>query len=135
MANAISAISSGAEFIDASICGMGFGIGNLPMEILVGYLERVDEGERVDVIKIFKLAAFLSKNVSYSHLPIQSLDVFWGLNNLSSHFRKPILDIAKRENLCVFEVSKLVAAQKGIRPNEAEIMELVSSSMAVVQTA
>lgn len=39
-ANSLKSIESGATFIDASIYGMGRGAGNLPMEILLGYLEK-----------------------------------------------------------------------------------------------
>ncbi len=39
-ANSLKSIETGATFIDASIYGMGRGAGNLPMEILLGYLEK-----------------------------------------------------------------------------------------------
>lgn len=39
-ANTLKAIESGANYIDASIYGMGRGAGNLPIEILLGYLEK-----------------------------------------------------------------------------------------------
>ena len=125
LANSISAIENGAGFIDASICGMGFGTGNLATEVLAGYLERIGKGQRLNTSKIFQLARFISYIVPNSHLPLNSLDIFWGLNNLSSHFRKPIEEIARREHISVFALSKLVAEQKDIRPVESEIMELV----------
>jgi 4-hydroxy 2-oxovalerate aldolase len=39
-ANSLKSIELGATFIDASIYGMGRGAGNLPIEILLGYLEK-----------------------------------------------------------------------------------------------
>lgn len=42
-ANTLCAIKDGAEMIDGSIYGMGRGAGNLPVEILLGYLEQIGE--------------------------------------------------------------------------------------------
>lgn len=39
-ANTLKAIECGANYIDASIYGMGRGAGNLPIEIFLGYLEK-----------------------------------------------------------------------------------------------
>lgn len=39
-ANSLKSIEMGANFIDASIYGMGRGAGNLPIEIFLGYLEK-----------------------------------------------------------------------------------------------
>jgi 4-hydroxy 2-oxovalerate aldolase len=39
-ANSLKSLEMGATFIDASIYGMGRGAGNLPIEILLGYLEK-----------------------------------------------------------------------------------------------
>lgn len=44
-ANALQAIEVGVDFIDASIYGMGRGSGNLPIELIVGYLEKVGHSE------------------------------------------------------------------------------------------
>jgi len=41
--NTLCAVKDGAEMVDASIYGMGRGAGNLPVEILLGYLERIGQ--------------------------------------------------------------------------------------------
>jgi len=129
LSNTISAINNGATFIDSSICGMGFGTGNLPTEILAGYLNRIGQKKRLDVLKIFDLAAFFSEKVHNSHRALHPLDVCWGVNNFSSHFRTPIEEIAAEEGLSPYEIANLVAKQKHIRPNKKEIKELVSHIM------
>lgn len=131
LSNTLAAIENGAKFIDASVCGMGFGTGNLAMEVLAGYLERIGKGERVNVRKIFELATWFSNEVPKSHFPPQAMDIFWGLNNLSSHFKKPVLEIAEEENLSVFEVSQLVANNEGLCPQRSEILELLHASLAL----
>lgn len=44
-ANSLKAIELGAYVVDASIYGMGRGAGNLPIEILIGYLDKIENGE------------------------------------------------------------------------------------------
>lgn len=39
-ANTLAAVREGAEFVDASLCGMGKGGGNLASELIAGYLQR-----------------------------------------------------------------------------------------------
>lgn len=46
MANALAAINNGVEFIDATICGMGRGAGNLELELLLTIMSR--QGMLVD---------------------------------------------------------------------------------------
>lgn len=51
--NALAAMSSGAQFIDASLAGMGKGIGNLKTEFFIAYLHSVN-------IKKYNLEAVLT---------------------------------------------------------------------------
>ncbi len=62
-ANTLRAIEEGATCVDASIYGMGRGAGNLPIEILLGYLEKAGETEYntvpyLDVIERYFLKLF-----------------------------------------------------------------------------
>jgi 4-hydroxy 2-oxovalerate aldolase len=62
-ANTLRAIEEGAACVDASIYGMGRGAGNLPIEILLGYLEKAGETEYntvpyLDVIERYFLKLF-----------------------------------------------------------------------------
>ena len=51
-ANAIASIDEGADFVDASIFGMGRGAGNVPLELLLMYLDH----PRFDVEPVLALA-------------------------------------------------------------------------------
>jgi len=53
-ANSLAAINAGASIVDGSIFGMGRGAGNLPTEIMLGYLSRVMP-ERYNVIPVLNL--------------------------------------------------------------------------------
>lgn len=128
LSNTISAIQHGAEFIDSSICGMGFGTGNLPTEILAGYLYRIGLKNRLNTLKIFDLATLFSEKVPNSHKALHPLDISWGLNNFSSHFRKPIEEIAKEGGLSAYKMANLIAENNKIRPTKEEIEKFVHHS-------
>jgi 4-hydroxy 2-oxovalerate aldolase len=62
-ANTLRALEEGAVCVDASIYGMGRGAGNLPIEILLGYLEKSGDNEYntvpyLDVIERYFLKLF-----------------------------------------------------------------------------
>ncbi|MDD5691371.1 MAG: aldolase catalytic domain-containing protein [Candidatus Omnitrophica bacterium] len=54
-ANSLTAIKEGADIIDATIYGMGRGAGNLPLEILVMFLEQINEHSRYNCIPLLDL--------------------------------------------------------------------------------
>ncbi len=129
LSNAISAMQHGARFIDASICGMGFGTGNLPMEVLAGYLHRIGLKNRLNVLKIFELADYFSKTVLNSHKALHPLDISWGLNNFSSHYRQPIEALAQEEGWSPYKIAGLVADNNEIKPDKEHIREYVQRTL------
>ena len=100
-ANTLRAIEEGVTVVDASIFGMGRGSGNLPIEVLVGYLEKKGEGSYntvpyLEVIERFYLDLFKELNWGYK---IQSL--MGGLKNIHPYY---IDDLFKRKNYTVDEI-------------------------------
>lgn len=70
-ANSLKAIEAGATYIDASIYGMGRGAGNLPIEIMIGYLEKkggtkYNTVPYLDVLERFFLEIFKEFGWGYS---------------------------------------------------------------------
>lgn len=100
-ANTLKAIEEGVAVIDASIYGMGRGSGNLPVEVFVGYMEKMgNEGYNavpyIDVIERYFLNMFKDLNWGYK---IQSL--MGGLKNVHPYY---IDDLFKRKNYTVGEI-------------------------------
>lgn len=100
-ANTLRAIEEGVMFVDASIFGMGRGSGNLPIEVLVGYLEKQGNSNYntvpyLEVIERFYLGLFKDLNWGYK---IQSL--MGGLKNIHPYY---IDDLFKRETYTVDEI-------------------------------
>ena len=85
-ANTLCAIEEGAACIDASIYGMGRGSGNLPIEILLGYLEKSGDSEYntvpyLDIIDRYFLKFFNEIRWGYS---LESL--MGGLANIHPYY-------------------------------------------------
>lgn len=100
-ANTLRAIEEGVTFVDASIFGMGRGSGNLPIEVLVGYLEKQGNSSYntvpyLEVIERFYLDLFKELNWGYK---IQSL--MGGLKNIHPYY---IDDLFKRKTYTVDEI-------------------------------
>ena len=91
LANAAAAIDNGAEFIDASVCGMGKGAGNLHLGMIVAYLERVGLKHNYDLVRVLELSKYTSATVPKSDLPSPLMDVILGAYNFP-------FDVSKRMN-------------------------------------
>ena len=91
-ANSIQAMHEGFYCVDASIYGMGRGSGNLPAEIITGYLNKSGNDKYnpvayIDVIERFYLS--LSQETPWGY-KIQSL--IGGLKNIHPYYVKGLFD-------------------------------------------
>ncbi|MEI7474774.1 MAG: 6-hydroxymethylpterin diphosphokinase MptE-like protein [bacterium] len=110
-ANSLRAIEEGASFIDASIFGMGRGSGNLPIEIILGYLEkngnaRYNTVAYIDVIERFYLEIFKQLNWGYK---LQSL--IGGLKNIHPYY---VDDLFKKN---IYTIDEIWTASDLIKEN------------------
>jgi 4-hydroxy 2-oxovalerate aldolase len=85
-ANTLQALADGATHVDASIYGMGRGSGNLPMEVLIGYLEKQGQKQYntmpvLEVIERFYTALYKQFDWGYK---IRSL--LGGLKNIHPYY-------------------------------------------------
>lgn len=99
LANAMAAIDAGAEYIDASLCGMGKGAGNLPLGMLIGYLHRCDHRDRHDLVKALQLSEYTAQQVSASNLPAPLVDVMLGAYNLPFDVQARLDEVMSRLQL------------------------------------
>ena len=100
-ANALQAIADGVTHVDASVYGMGRGSGNVPMEVLIGYLEK--NGQKgyntvplLEVIERFYAPLFKKLDWGYK---VQSL--LGGLKNIHPYY---IDELFKRNSYTIEEM-------------------------------
>jgi len=100
-ANSLKAIEEGATFLDASIFGMGRGSGNLPIEIILGYLEKAGNSKYntvpyLDVIDRYFNDIFKKYDWGYK---LKSL--IGGLKNLHPYY---VDELFERKSFTVPEI-------------------------------
>ena len=65
-ANSLQAIKCGAFSVDATVYGMGRGGGNLPMELIIGYLKEVSPEYYLNLIEKYYLPIYKEHDWGYS---------------------------------------------------------------------
>ncbi|KVD32274.1 nucleoid-structuring protein H-NS [Burkholderia ubonensis] len=90
LSNALAAVDAGAEYIDASLCGMGKGAGNLHLSMIVAYLDRLDQPTRYDLVKVLELSSYAAQHVTESSLPAPLVDIMLGAYNISFDAKQKI---------------------------------------------
>ena len=81
--NALTAINSGAQFIDASLAGMGKGTGNLKTEFLIAYLHAINI-KKYDLAAVLTAANYVREALKIGHEPIEMDEFVRGISDLST---------------------------------------------------
>jgi 4-hydroxy 2-oxovalerate aldolase len=118
--NSLTAVQSGAKYIDACIRGFGAGAGNAALEVLIPILHKRDINTGIDFEKVIVEADKVTEYLVKSPPNINPVNVLTGLNKLFSGFEKPIIEAARINELeyssLIFELGsrKLVAGQEDL---------------------
>lgn len=82
-ANALTAMSSGVRFIDASLAGMGRGTGNLKTEFFVAYLHSIHL-KKYNLEHILQAANYVRHSLKIGQEPIEMDEFISGISDLST---------------------------------------------------
>lgn len=85
-ANAMAAVQAGAQFIDASLSGMGKGIGNLKTEFFIAYLHAVHV-EKYNLTAALYAANYVRQALKIGHELIEMDEFLRGITNSSQYSR------------------------------------------------
>lgn len=108
-ANTMAALSAGATWVDASLCGMARGAGNLPTEQAVGLLVAWPGfAVRADLRAVAEAAAFVSDEVLVEPMQTGLDEIASGVNDHHYYFQPHIRAESERFGLDALEVGRAV---------------------------
>ena len=120
VANSLTAVEFGADYIDGCIRGFGAGAGNAPLELLIPVLEQSGFQVGIDFQQTIKEADSVMDYLVPSAPITTPINVLTGLKKLFSGFEKPIVSASKLYGIeyssLIFELGnrKLVAGQEDL---------------------
>lgn len=98
LSNAIAAMDAGAEYIDASVCGMGKGAGNLHLGVFVAYLHRAGIRNGYDLASTLHLSQHTADTVPTSSLPLSLTDLMMGTYNMPFDVQQRLEEVIRLHN-------------------------------------
>ncbi len=114
VANALAALEGGATVLDCGLMGMARSAGNCATEIITATLQKLG---KLDYVDFFTLIHFIDDELEpamkpYGYrVPVEPIDLIYGMAGCHSSFAKRFADIAKEKNVDLFrlivEVSKI----------------------------
>jgi len=105
LANCLSALRAGAEFLDAALCGMARGAGNVALEKLVAVL--FQSGWSYDAWRIAKLAdSEIIAQLIPARADARLTDIGCGICNINSLLLKPIKEMSAKYGIPIEELIK-----------------------------
>jgi 4-hydroxy 2-oxovalerate aldolase len=120
VANSLTAVEFGADYIDGCIRGFGAGAGNAPLELLIPVLEQSGFQVGIDFQQTIKEADNVMDYLVPSAPITTPINILTGLKRLFSGFEKPIVSASKLYGIeyssLIFELGnrKLVAGQEDL---------------------
>jgi 4-hydroxy 2-oxovalerate aldolase len=127
-ANTLEAIKNGADIVDSTIFGMGRGAGNLPIEVLIAYLEKNSDHKKYNVLPILDLIDryfhSLNEKLNWGYdLPFMLSGIF----KLHPYYSKAMIDYRE---FSIDDIWKSLEIVKEINPigfNKEIIEKLIKS--------
>jgi len=120
VANSLTAVEFGADYIDGCIRGFGAGAGNAPLELLIPVLEQSGFEIGISFQETIKEADNVMEYLVPSAPITTPINILTGLKKLFSGFEKPIVSASKLYGIeyssLIFELGnrKLVAGQEDL---------------------
>ncbi|NUT85156.1 nucleoid-structuring protein H-NS [Pseudomonas corrugata] len=124
LSNSIAAMDAGAEYIDASICGMGKGAGNLHLGVFVAYLQRAGIRNDYDLVSALHLSQLTADTVPASSLPLSLTDVMMGTYNMPFDVQQRLDEVIKAHRPASTFHALQILHEQGNRKSEKPIKPL-----------
>ncbi len=123
LSNAIAAIRSGADFIDASLCGMGRGAGNVQIELLPFVLDLADLSRpQVDKSALMELSSIIAPLRKNPYLG--TAEIISGSCNLHFFFYELIQRASQKLGVSEMDIARGLSAIKPKKVSEELTFEV-----------
>lgn len=127
VANSYIAIKAGADIIDGTSRGMGAGAGNLPLEVLVGLLEKNGISHPIDFYKAMDLSEELITRFYPSGVHITSNTLVSGIAGVFSGFLHKVANAANEFSVDSRDIFVELGRMKVVGGQEDKIVEVAKA--------
>lgn len=124
IANTLIAIQSGADYVDATCCGLGAGAGNCQLEVLAAVLKREKIETKLDLKKLLKIAEKTVRPLMKRSQTIDSAALMLGYAGVYSSFLLHAMRAAEKYNLDVVEILEELGRRKMVGGQEDMILDV-----------
>lgn len=126
IANALTAIESGATIIDATANGFGAGSGNTMLEVLVVILQKLGYCQNIDLYNLLDTIEIAKQNFIKVSPNISEVSLLTAMNGLFSGFSKPVLKAADQFGVNYRDIFRILGERQILGGQEDIIIEVAS---------
>lgn len=124
MANSLAAVDAGAEYLDATLAGLGAGAGNTQIEVLAGVLQRREIITGVDFYKLMDLAHDVVCPLMQKPQTIDSGSLMLGYSGVYSSFLLHVYRAAEKFKLDSRDILEELGRRKMVGGQEDMIIDV-----------
>ncbi len=128
VANSLTAIESGADIIDASVCGFGAGAGNTQLEILASILDSRNVKSPIKIPELYDLANYASSTYAQTKPFPSTISIVSAISGVFSGFAPHVEKAASLHGVNSFDLFR-VLGQKGVVGGQEDIIYATASEM------
>lgn len=123
--NALTAIETGATFIDTSLNGMARGAGNLPTEQFVSAINKFNICSKYDSQPLLETAEYLLEEVMGEPMRISKAEILCGINDLHYYYFDIIDKVCKENNYDLYHFAELLSKRTASSVDKKIVDEVV----------
>ncbi len=126
--NSYTALLSGAEIFDASICSYGAGAGNTQLEVLASYFESKGYKTGINLPKLYDLVSYASSTYAQVKPFSSTLSIVSGMSGVFSGFANHVIKASAIYNVDSLDLFKNLG-KKGIVGGQEDQIYTIASEM------
>lgn len=127
VANTVTAVKSGARWVDATLNGFGAGAGNTSLQVLIGAFKRARIGTRVDLGKLLDASDAIAACIALHAPQIKHANILSGVFGVFSGFEQPVARAARFYGVSEARIYEELARRNVVAGQEDLIVEVAQT--------